>query len=92
MIRRGTFTSVTDLIAANESYIGPWNDRCERFTWTNHSGLILAKAVHPKKRTHLAGRLYAAMESKSTAAALRWHETNDWFRQSPHGPGPVHLG
>ena len=33
-IRRGTFTSVKDLIAAIETYIDAWNERCQPFTWT----------------------------------------------------------
>jgi hypothetical protein len=28
-IRRGTFTSVKDLIAAIETFIDGWNDRCQ---------------------------------------------------------------
>jgi len=48
-IRRGTFTSVKDLIAAIETYIDAWNDRCEPFTWTKDADTILAKAVRPKK-------------------------------------------
>ena len=31
-IRRGSFTSVTDLIAAIETFIDGWNDRCHPFT------------------------------------------------------------
>jgi transposase len=49
-IRRGTFTSVKDLITAIETYINAWNDRCEPFTWTKDADTILAKAVHPKNR------------------------------------------
>jgi len=33
-IRRGSFTSVTDLVAAIETFIDGWNDRCHPFTWT----------------------------------------------------------
>jgi transposase len=33
-IRRGTFTSVKDLIAAIETFIDGWNERCQPFTWT----------------------------------------------------------
>ncbi len=49
-IRRGTFTSVKDLIGAIETYIDAWNDRCEPFTWTKDADTILAKATHPKNR------------------------------------------
>jgi transposase len=33
-IRRGTFTSVKDLIAAIEIFIDAWNERCGPFVWT----------------------------------------------------------
>jgi transposase len=33
-IRRGTFTRVKDLIAAIETFIDGWNERCRPFTWT----------------------------------------------------------
>src|SRR5215207_4812116 len=33
-IRRGTFTSVKDLIAAIETFIDGWNERCRPFIWT----------------------------------------------------------
>ena len=33
-IRRGTFTSVKDLIAAIETFIDGWNERCQPFIWT----------------------------------------------------------
>ena len=41
-IRRGSFDSVKDLIAAIETYIDGWNDRCEPFTWTKTADEILA--------------------------------------------------
>jgi transposase len=44
-IRRGTFTSVKDLIAAIETFIDGWNDRCHPFTWTKTPDQILAKAT-----------------------------------------------
>jgi len=43
-IRRGTFGSVKDLIAAIERFIDGWNDRCEPFVWTKTADEILAKA------------------------------------------------
>jgi transposase len=49
-IRRGTYTSVKDLIAAIETYIDAWNERCEPFTWTKDADTILAKATPPKNR------------------------------------------
>ena len=44
-IRRGTFTSVKDLITAIEAYIDGWNDRCQPFTWTKTADEILAKTT-----------------------------------------------
>ena len=49
-IRRGTFTSVKDLIAAIETYIDGWNERCQPFIWTKTADQILAKAK-PRKKT-----------------------------------------
>jgi transposase len=46
-IRRGTFTSVKDLIGAIETFIDSWNDRCEPFVWTKTADDILAKATRP---------------------------------------------
>jgi transposase len=44
-IRRGTFTTVKDLIAAIETYIDAWNERCQPFTWTKTPDEILTKAT-----------------------------------------------
>jgi transposase len=44
-IRRGTFTSVKDLIAAIETFIDAWNERCQPFSWTKTADDILAKAT-----------------------------------------------
>src|SRR5207302_9321696 len=33
-IRRGTFSSVKDLVAAIRRFIAGWNERCEPFVWT----------------------------------------------------------
>jgi transposase len=49
-IRRGSFTSVKDLIAAIETFIDGWNDRCHPFTWTKTADEILPKC-RPGKRT-----------------------------------------
>jgi len=43
-IRRGTFTSVADLIAAIEAFIDGWNERCHPFSWTKTADEILTKA------------------------------------------------
>jgi hypothetical protein len=44
-IRRGTFTSVKDLIAAIETYIDAWNERCEPFIWTKTADQIIPRAA-----------------------------------------------
>ncbi len=44
----GTFTSVTDLIAAIQTYIDGWNERAHPFNWTKAADQILAKAT-PRK-------------------------------------------
>ncbi len=45
-IRRGTFTSVKDLIGA----IGGWNQRCQPFVWTKPADQLLDH-YHPSERT-----------------------------------------
>jgi transposase len=50
-IRRGTFTSVKDLIAAIEAFIDGWNERCQPFVWTKTADDILAKA-HRKQTSN----------------------------------------
>ena len=43
-IRRGTFTSVKDLVARIGQFIDGWNDRCQPFVWTKTAGELLASA------------------------------------------------
>ena len=50
-IRRGTFTSVKDLIAAIEAFIDGWNERCHPFVWTKTADEILTKA-HRKQTSN----------------------------------------
>jgi transposase len=47
-IRRGTFTSVKDLIIAIENFIDAWNDRCEPFIWTKTADELIKKAARGK--------------------------------------------
>ena len=42
-IRRGTFTSVADLIRAIRIFIGAWNQRCQPFQWTKTPEQVLTK-------------------------------------------------
>jgi len=48
-IRRGTFTSVKDLIGAIEIFIDAWNERCQPFTWTKTADQILEKATSSQR-------------------------------------------
>jgi len=50
-IRRGTFTSVKDLIAAIETFIDGWNERSKPFVWTKTADQILTQA-HRKKTSN----------------------------------------
>ena len=49
-IRRGTFTSIKDLIAAIEAFIDGWNERCKPFGWTKTADQLLDHC-QPGKRT-----------------------------------------
>jgi transposase len=44
-IRRGTFTSVADLVQAIRIFIDAWNERCQPFQWTRTPEQVLAKAM-----------------------------------------------
>ena len=50
-IRRGTFTSVKDLVSAIEAFIDGWNERCEPFVWTKTADDILDKLNRKKTST-----------------------------------------
>jgi len=52
-IRRGTFTSVQDLIAKIGQFIDGWNDRCQPFEWTKPADELLTKIK--RKQTSRAG-------------------------------------
>jgi transposase len=49
-IRRGSFASVKDLVAAIRRFIDGWNDRCQPFVWTKTADDILDHAK-PGQRT-----------------------------------------
>jgi transposase len=40
-IRRGTFTSVKDLVNAISTFIAAWNERCQPFVWTKTADQLL---------------------------------------------------
>jgi DDE superfamily endonuclease len=52
-IRRGTYTSVKELIARIGQFIDGWNDRCHPFTWTKPADELLTKIK--RKETSRAG-------------------------------------
>ena len=43
-IRRGTFTSVRDLVGAIRRFIDGWNERCHPFVWTKNPLEVLSHA------------------------------------------------
>jgi transposase len=47
-IRRGTFTSVADLVAAIGNFIDGWNDRCHPFVWTKTADQLLKHSKSQK--------------------------------------------
>src|SRR4051794_7833832 len=49
-LRRGSFPTVADLIAAIERFIAAWNDHCRPFTWTKDPDTVIAKATDPRHR------------------------------------------
>jgi hypothetical protein len=49
-LRRGSFPTVADLIAAIQRFIDAWNDRCIPFTWTKDASTVIAKATDPRRR------------------------------------------
>src|SRR5688572_30804060 len=49
-LRRGSFPTVADLIAAIERFIAAWNDRCAPFTWTKDPDTVIARATDPRHR------------------------------------------
>ena len=49
-IRRGSYTSVRDLITKIETFIDGWNGRCHPFTWTKTADELLPHC-RPGKRT-----------------------------------------
>ena len=44
-VRRGTYASAAELVAAIQAFIASWNDRATPFTWTRTADQVLAKAI-----------------------------------------------
>jgi transposase len=51
-IRRGTFSSVKQLITTIENYIANWNADCKPFSWTADADTILAKVRWIESEVH----------------------------------------
>jgi hypothetical protein len=47
-IRRGSFDSVKQLVAAISTFINGWNKRCHPFTWTKTADEILPHATRKR--------------------------------------------
>jgi transposase len=54
-IRRGTFSSVKQLISAIDEFTRQWNDRATPFTWIKTADQILAKATRKTKENSGVG-------------------------------------
>ncbi len=50
-IRRGSYASVPELVAAIQTFIDGWNERCHPFVWTKTADEILP---HTRKRDSAA--------------------------------------
>src|SRR3712207_6380651 len=48
-LRRGSFPTVADLIAATEWFVDAWNDRCRPLFWTNDPDTVIARATDPRR-------------------------------------------
>src|SRR5947208_2591581 len=47
-IRRGSFSSVKELVVAIRRFIDAWNERCEPFEWTKEADELIHKATRKK--------------------------------------------
>jgi len=52
-IRRGTFTSVNELVAAIGAFIDHWNDHPHPFAWTKDADEILASIKRAKTKANV---------------------------------------
>jgi transposase len=46
-VRRGSFASVKELVAAIERFVASYNERAQPFVWTKPAAQVLAKAIKP---------------------------------------------
>lgn len=52
-IRRGSFTSVRQLVAAMKTFIDSYNQDCRPFTWTKPADVIITKATAKQRTTFI---------------------------------------
>lgn len=52
-IRRGSFTSVSELTAAIKNFISSYNTDCQPFTWTKPADVIISKATSKRRTTFI---------------------------------------
>jgi hypothetical protein len=50
-IRRGSFGSVPELVAAIRRFVDAWNERCQPFAWSKAPEQVLATARRTAKRS-----------------------------------------
>jgi hypothetical protein len=67
-IRRGSFPSVADLVAAIRRFCEAWNERCQPFVWVNDADDIMVKAT--RKRT--PGTEHWLLERIPRTCLIRW--------------------
>ena len=81
-IRRGTFTSVKDLIAAIETFIDGWNERCQPFVWTKTADEILTKAHVRRLQTRdLAAKVESVYNATRHKRAVPVTPLDNWWRR-----------
>jgi hypothetical protein len=51
-IRRGSFASVGDLVAAIRRFVDGWNQRCQPFVWVKDADDIMVKATRKRTSGH----------------------------------------
>jgi transposase len=84
-LRRGSFPTVADLIAAIEQFIDAWNNRCAPFTWTKDPDTVIAKATDPRHRktqtmsdTEHLGHVNAILPTELSLRLLRQGGKMPW--------------
>jgi hypothetical protein len=80
-LRRGSFPTVADLIAAIQRFIDAWNDRRAPFTWTKDPDTVIAKATDPRRR-----KTQQTSETEHWLHHERGYERKLWHRLIGHGP------